>query len=413
MKRKKIIGTISTFLVIAVLVTILFYPSTPTQRLAIDKYATDESVSFISNTINDFSFEIYNQLSLENDGNIFLSPYSIFVALAMTYEGANGKTAEEMNKVLKFPQNNETFLCSFGRIYNLLNQKKEYTLNTANALWTQKDYTFLNEYLHFINNYYMGKATDVDFKNAEKTAQIINNWVEENTGGKIKEFLSSDDIDPLTKLILTNAIYFKGDWKYQFNPENTVNDDFEISQENTISVPMMSLSNPDITFNYYESDDVQILELPYKGDKLSMIIYLPKEHNISNIENMFDNENFSSWNDLLFESNIQITMPKFKMETEYRLKQNLMNMGMIDPFSMNADFSGMNGNKDLYIEKVIHKGFIELNEKGTEAAGASSVHMTLKSAPGIFFNADHPFLYLILHKQTNTILFMGRVVNPE
>lgn len=395
------------------LLALVLYPTTPAQRLAIDTYATEESVDSLSDAINQFAFSLYSQLSRESEDNLFISPYSIFVALAMTYEGAKGQTAQEMYDILGVPQNNETMLCSFGRIYNLLNQKKEYTLNTANALWTQNDYTFLDEYLEFINNYYMGKATDVDFGDAEQAARIINEWVEKNTGGKIKDLISSGDIDPLTKLILTNAIYFKGTWKYQFNPDDTNNADFEITPGSTVSIPMMSLSESDYDFKYYETEEMQMLELPYKGDKLSMIIILPTENDIVSFENSFTYENFLAWKEQCAETSVQIGLPKFTMETEYNLKESFIDMGMTTPFSMDADFSGMNGNQDLFIEKIKHKAYIKVNEEGTEAAAATSVHMTLKSAPGISFYADHPFLYLIHHTETDTILFMGKVMNPS
>ncbi len=414
MKKQNIIGISTAFVVVIALMAVIFYPTpAPAQKLAIDTYATQESVSSLSDYMNIFTFNMYNQLSIENNENIFFSPYSIFVALAMTYEGAEGETAEEMQSILQFPQNDEVSLCSFGRIYNLLNIDKEYTLNTANALWTQKDYNFLDDYLNFINNYYMGKATNVDFKNSEQSANIINEWVEKNTKGLIKDLLSASDIDPLTKLILTNAIYFKGIWKYQFDPEDTIDAEFEISTDETINTPMMSISNNEIEFNYYETNDIQILEMPYKGDELSMIFILPKDNNISNLENELNYENFIDWSNMLSETNVQVSIPRFSLEDEYNLKEHLKNMGMNAAFSGDADFSGMTGDKDLFVGKIKHKAFIEVNEQGSEAAGATSVHMVLKSAPATMFNADHPFIYLIQHKETNTILFMGKLVNPQ
>jgi len=234
--------------------------------------------------MNDFSLNIYHQIVNRNDGNVFFSPYSIFVALAMTYEGARGDTAEQMKNVLGFEQNDEISLCSFGRIYNLLNINAKYTLNTANALWTKKDYPFLEDYLSFINDYYMGKATDVDFTNPEESAEIINKWVEENTGGKIKDMLSSSDISPGTVLILSNAIYFKGVWLTEFNVEDTVDREFKMSTDQIIKVPTMVLTNSKGFFNYTENKDFQILELPYKGDSVSMLLILPKDGNITSVK---------------------------------------------------------------------------------------------------------------------------------
>ena len=412
MKKHRILGIIITCLVAVIVIAVLFYPQAPSQPLAIDTYATEESVSTLSDYMNDFCFELFHNISFNKTENLFISPYSIFVALAMTYEGARNDTAEEMKNVLHFPQNDETMLCSFGKIYNLLNQHKEYTLSTANALWTQKNYPFLSKYLNFIENYYMGKATDVDFANAEMAAQQINQWVEEHTNGKIKDLLSGSDIHPLTKMILTNAIYFKGDWLYQFNREHTSELDFEISPGNTVKVPMMSLSEGG--FNYTETNDVQILELPYKGEELSMIIILPKENNLAAVEQMIDRETLYSWQASFSQTTVDVSLPKFKLETEYRLREYLVDMGMKIPFTMDADFSGMTGYQELFIEKVLHKAYIEVNEEGTEAAGATSVHMVLKSSPqGVVFNADHPFLFLIQQKETGTILFMGKIFDPS
>ena len=421
MKTKKMIA-LTTVCIVALIVIFagLMYPgffSPPgnVQARAVDTFATAESVDSLSYAMNGFSFGMYNELGMDSDENVFFSPYSIFVALAMTYEGARGDTAAQMKSVLGFEQNDEVYLCSFGRIYNLLNIDAEYTLNTANALWTKKDYPFLEEYLSFIDNYYMGKATDVDFTNPSEAAEIINSWVEENTGGKIEDMLSSGDISPGTVLILSNAIYFKGLWLTQFDVEDTLDRDFEITQGDIVQVPTMVLTDSEESFNYGETDDLQILELPYKGDAVSMIIILPKENNISSVEQMLSNENLSTWMDSMYPTDVDIYLPKFTFETEYNLKEMLIAMGMDIAFSFNADFSGMNGHGGLFIEKVLHKAFIEVNEEGTEAAAATTVHMleTAIHDPPKVFDADHPFLYLIQHKETGTILFMGKVVNPQ
>jgi serpin B len=421
MKTKKMIG-ISTVCVVTVVVIFagllysgFFLPTVNTQARAVDTYATSESVDSLSDAMNGFSFEMYNELGIDSDENVFFSPYSIFVALAMTYEGARGDTAVQMKNVLGFEQNDEVSLCSFGRIYNLLNIDAEYNLNTANALWTMRDYPFLEEYLNFIDSYYMGKATDVDFTNPSKAAEIINSWVEENTGGKIEDMLSSDDITPGTVLILSNAIYFKGLWLTQFDIEDTADRDFKITSTEIVQVPTMVLTGSEESFNYTETDDLQILELPYKGDAVSMIILLPKENNISSVEQMLNNENLAIWMDSMYPTDVDIYLPKFTYKTEYNLKEMLIAMGMDIAFSYNADFSGMNGFGGLFIDKVLHKAFVEVNEEGTEAAAATTVHVMESAMPGEpkVLDVDHPFLYLIQHKETGTILFMGKVVDPQ
>lgn len=421
MKTKKMIG-ISTVCIVTVVVIFagllysgFFLPSGTTQARAVDTYATTESVDSLSDAMNGFSFKMYNELGIDSDENVFFSPYSIFVALAMTYEGARGDTAAQMKNVLGFEQNDEVSLCSFGRIYNLLNIDSEYTLNTANALWTMRDYPFLEEYLNFIDNYYMGKATDVDFTNPSEAVEIINSWVEENTGGKIEDMLLSDDITPGTVLILSNAIYFKGLWLTQFDIEDTVDRDFEITPTEIVQVPTMVLTGSEESFNYSETDDLQILELPYKGDAVSMIIFLPKENNISGVEQMLNNENLATLMDSMSPTDVDIYLPKFTYKTEYNLKEMLIGIGMDIAFSNDADFSGMNGFGGLFIDKVLHKAFVEVNEEGTEAAAATTVHMMETAIPGEpkVFDADHPFLYLVQHKETGMILFMGKIVNPQ
>ncbi len=397
----------------------LFSPSAKADQLAIDTNATSESVSSLVDYMNMFSFDLYTQLSndQEHEGNnVFFSPYSVFVALSMTYEGAKNETAADMQKVLQFPQNNDTMLCSFGRLYNIYNFHNNYTLETANALWTQHDFSFLDSYLDFIEHYYMGKATEVDFLQAEETAEQINNWIEEKTHDKIQDMLSSEDIDPATKMILTNAIYFKGDWLYQFDPDDTLEKDFYVTDEETVTVPMMQLDDDDVKFNYTETDDFQMLELPYDGNNVSMIVLLPKENNISTIEQQISWENISDWEQSFQEKQVKVILPKFEMETTYNLGQHLIEMGMQVPFTTSADFSGMDGRRDLFIGKVLHNAFVQVDETGTEAAAATTVHMELTAIPPsdqLVFNADHPFLFFIQHKQTDNILFMGKIVSPE
>ena len=419
MKNKKIYGLGLTFIIVIVIIIGVFYSglftqSNNVQAKAIDTFATSESVTSLSDSMNDFSLNLYQHIISETNGNVFFSPYSIFAALAMTYEGAHGDTAEQMNNVLGFEQNNEVSLCSFGRIYNLLNIDAKYTLNTANALWTKEDYPFLEEYLNFIDNYYMGKATDVDFTKPDEAAEIINKWVEENTGGKIEDMLSSSDITPSTVLILSNAIYFKGLWLTQFNIVDTVDIDFIFSNGEIIEVPTMVSTNSEVLFNYTENEDMQMLELPYKGDDVSMIIILPKENDLTMFEQIFNKENLSIWMDSMYPTNIDIYLPKFTFKTEYNLKDILIDMGLDIAFSPNADFSGMNGFGGLFIEKVLHKAFVEVNEEGSEVAAATTVHVleTAMPEPTKVFDADHPFIFLIQHKETDTILFMGSVENP-
>jgi serpin B len=381
--------------------------------LADDRNATAESVSLLVDSLNDFSFDFYNQISKSEDGNIFFSPYSIFTALSMAYEGARENTAIEMKNVLNILQNNSQTLGSFGRVYNLLNQnQKGYTISTANAFWAHINYKFLKDYLGLLENFYMAEANELDFSKNVEAADIINSWIEEKTNDKIKDMIESDMLSDLTKLVLTNAIYFKGEWDSPFDQKKTYETDFLLSSGEAVKVNMMS--DPDDSFfNYSETDDLKILEMDYYGSELSMIVILPKENNITVAESVMNYENLTNWKNEFYEINIDVQIPKFKFETKYLLNDHLKDMGIVDAFLPGiADFSGMDGTKNLFISTALHQAFVEVNEQGTEAAAATSIIMELTAMPDNF-RADHPFVFLIQHKETGAILFMGRFADPS
>jgi serpin B len=376
-----------------------------------DQNATSEGVLSVVNGSNQFAFDFYSQIKA-GGGNIFFSPYSISVALAMTSEGARRKTAEEMQSVLHFPEDDTIRRSAFAWLYNNMNkEEKEYILSTANALWAHEDYEFLDEYFDLIEQYYMGKVTNLDFVNeAEKSRVTINTWVEEQTNGKIKDLIPKGKISDLTRLVLTNAIYFKGNWLKQFDAEKTKEQDFRVSPEQTVKAQMMSMTGE--TFNYTATQDLQVLELPYEGENLSMLILLPGEGGLDSVEESLTLENLVNWRNSLSEQEINIHIPKFKFETKYDMGDTLEEMGMPSAFNPDvADFSGMDGTKRLSIKFVIHQGFVEVNEKGTEAAAATAVGIGIESAPPSFY-ADHPFIFLIQDRESGNILFMGRVTDP-
>jgi serpin B len=376
-----------------------------------DSGATVEGVNSVINANNQFALDLYLKLE-DEEGNIFFSPYSIFVALAMTYEGARGKTAEEMQSVFHFPEDENIRRPSFAKIYNLVNKKnKKYELHTANALWAQKDYKFLDEYINAIKKYYVGEVTNVDFAKATENARLsINKWVEEQTNDKIKDLIPPGVLNALTRLVLTNAIYFKGLWVKQFDKKETREEDFRVSPEKTVKVPMMSIIGEE--FNYYETEKLQIIELLYEGEDLSMLIIIPKENDLKSLEESLSLEKLSELRSNLSEQQVDVYIPKFKFETKYFMVKTLKEMGMPTAFSMDADFSGMDGTKDLFIANVIHQAFVDVNEEGTEAAAAAGVVMELKAVMPTVFRADHPFIFMIQERETNNILFLGRVIDP-
>lgn len=371
---------------------------------------------------NNFAVNLLKEFNNDADyqTNAFFSPYSIFTALAMTYEGSFGNTANEMADTLIIPQDNNTFHEYVSTLYKTLNTNTDYNISTANALWIKENYPLLGDYLNTVETYYHAESNPIDFSKPNHAADIINSWVENKTNNLIKDLISPDNIDPtLTRLILTNAIYFKGIWKIQFDEANTTNRSFNLGNGETIDVETMVLKDTANRFNYTETDQFQMLQLPYKGDDLSMIILLPKEESLSSIiTDLSEQSYYESLNEMR-ESKVDIFLPRFNITTpQYKIVDLLMNLGIHDAFTYDADFSGITGSPDLFIKDVLHKGFISVNEQGTEAAAATGVVMDVKSAPGpgsqpIVFDCDHPFLYLIQHQETGTILFMGTMDNPN
>ena len=375
-----------------------------------------DNESTVIESMNSFTIDFYKELLSDNTDNMFYSGYSIFTALSMTYEGAKDETASDMKNVLKIVNNNETVHNAFKNIYYLLNQNDEYSLSTANALWIKQDYQLLQSYLDIIQNYYMGEANKLDFSNPSEAADTINTWVEQQTNDKIKDLVPVSAINDLTRLILTNAIYFKGNWQFQFDIEDTYDREFTKNDGTKIQVPTMNMYDPDKRFNYTDTGDMQILEMSYAGDELSMVILLPEENDIAGLENKLIYENLKTWISQLQPTKLDdIHIPRFKMETSYDLNKYLKNMGMINPFATSADFSGINGIKELFISAVLHKAFVEVNEEGTEAAAATAVIMAATSANPqykLVFDADHPFIFLIREKDSGLILFTGKVMEP-
>ncbi len=416
--NKIIILPVILFVIIVILAGVLiFLPKAENNPVVLDdskSFPESEAGVILAN--NQFAFDLYKKYEA-NDGNIFFSPYSLSTALAMVYEGAKGKTAEEIQAVFHFPKDAGVRQPAFAKIYNQINKAgKTYELKTANALWAQKDFAFLDSYFSLIKNYYGGEVTNLDFINAAEDARLtINKWVEDQTNDKIKDLIPAGVLSNLTKLVLTNAIYFKGTWQLQFDKKDTKEQDFNIASDKTVKAQMMSLKGEDAKFNYAENSDLQILELPYDSKDLSMLVLLPK-NNISSVDAYLTPEKFLELKAGLTEKQVNVYFPKFKIETKYSMKGDLSNMGMPVAFSDQADFSGMDGKQDLRISEVIHQAFVEVNEEGTEAAAATAVIMELKSAfpsDQLEFIADHPFIFLIQDNATGNILFLGRVSNPS
>ncbi len=365
---------------------------------------------------NVFALDLYSELS-SSDGNIFFSPYSISTALAMTYVGARGNTASQMRDTLNFSLPTDKLPEAFAEFEKSLhNSQREggYELSVANSIWGQSGYTFLDEFLSTLDNSFNAPLRIVDFQQeAEKVRQQINTWAADKTNDRIQNLIGPGALTPLTRLVLCNAIYFKGDWAKQFDEDNTEVKPFMTAEGQEVEAPLM---NQKIECLYGETDDLQLLQLPYVGNDISMLVILPKERGaLDKIEAELDYDRLASVTKYMHRREVDIFLPRFKLESEFALGATLAGMGMPDAFGGAADFSGMDGTKSLLISAVIHKAFVEVNEEGTEAAAATAVVMRLTSMPQVplTFRADHPFIFMIRDNDSGAILFMGRISDPS
>ncbi len=413
------------------------------------------ALRFVPHMNNNFALDLYAQVAKESPGqNLFFSPYSIVSALTMTAEGARGDTALQMGTVLRFPEKARRSddvsvpwdtasihreMATLKRL--LLGEDRAYEINIANALWLEQTYSFRPQFLAILNEAYGAAARQVDFMfNQDPTRIQINKWVEEQTKNKIKDLLAPGTIDADTRLVLANAIYFKGHWADEFDESKTQPEDFTLLDGSSIQVPLMSQRSlfthyaelgPDGTPNIpamsedrpsFDSppnpDGFQILKLEYRGGDVEMVILLPKKHTgLPALEKVLTTDTLTQWLDTAKRQEVHVFLPKFKLEESISLKQTLSAMGMPKAFQPNG-FLGMSDAADagrLYISHVAHKAYVDVNEEGTEAAAATAGVVRAMSArypPIPTFRADRPFLFLIRDTQTGTILFLGRMMRP-
>ena len=366
---------------------------------------------------NAFAVDLYQKLS-SSDGNLFFSPYSISSALAMTYAGARGNTEKEMAKALRFSLRQKELHPAFAALESRLNEVQKagrVKLSVANSLWPQQDYKFKDEYLSLVKKYYGVSVTPVDYKHAVEAARVrINAWVEEKTQKKIRDLIPAGILNSLTRLVLVNAIYFKGSWKNRFEVAKTKEASFYTSPGKPVRTPMMTQRRE---FGYAETDDLQALEMPYAGDDLSMIVLLPrKADGLKSLEDKLTSETIQQWELLMKMKEVFVSFPKFKTTSMFRLNKTLESLGMLDAFNVKkANFAGMDGLTDLFIAAVVHKAFVDVDEEGTEAAAATTAVVDFDYAVTPLppsFRADHPFVFLIRENRTGSILFMGRTSDP-
>lgn len=367
---------------------------------------------------NAFAVDLYRQVA-RDDGNLFFSPSSLTTALAMTYAGARGGTAAEMARVLHWPDRQDAVHVACSELLSAWEPPEgaPYRLSVANRLWGQTGFNLRPEFLDLVRERYRGGFAPQDFAaNAEDARLSINAWIRERTEDRIHDLLRPGSIDASTRLVLTNAIYFLGTWRHAFEPRATTDEPFHLAGNNTVMVPMMRQVER-LRLGVHEG--VHVLELPYAGDDLSMFVLLPDAPDgLADLERRLAPSTLEAWLDGAALERVRCVLPRFSVTASFDLGETLEGMGMASAFDgARADFSGMTGGKDLAISEVVHKAFVDVDEAGTEAAAATAVTMKLTSvsheAPPIDFVADHPFLFLIRHRETGAILFLGRLTDPR
>ncbi|MFN2129864.1 MAG: serpin family protein [Anaerolineae bacterium] len=368
-----------------------------------------------------FALELYQVLRKDHE-NLFYSPYSISVALALAYAGARGETEQQMADAMHYTLSQERLHAAFNALDQALASRGEgamgkdgqaFQLHVANAIWGQQDYSFLDAYLDVLALNYGAGLRLVDFVKAPEEARVtINDWVSEQTEGRIEDLIPAGAIDALTRLVLTNAIYFNAAWAKPFDEKQTEDGSFRLLDGSQVTVPMMKQVE---SLGYAMGKGYQAVELPYDGNELSMVILVPDEGQFDAFEDALDAGHLEAIVQDLRYVQVALSMPQFKIESSLSLADALAAMGMPAAFSDDADFSGMTGNHDLAISDVVHKAFVSVDESGTEAAAATAVIMKLTAMPAepLTVTIDRPFIFAIRDIQTGSLLFVGRVVDPS
>ncbi|XP_070276525.1 serpin B3 [Myotis yumanensis] len=394
---------------------------------------TNDTMNSLSEANTRFAYDLFQLFRKSTNENIFYSPLSITSALAMVYLGSQKRTASEIQKVLHFNEvientkggttraqveESRNVHQQFQKLLTELNKPTDaYKLSLANRLYGDKKFQFFQEYLDNVKKFYLASVESADFSNAtEETRKMINSWVESQTNEKIKNLFPEGSLDSSTILVLVNAIYFKGQWNEKFDPKKTEQGQFWLNKDTSKVVQMMKQSH---MFKFASLEDMQakILEIPYKDKDLSMVLLLPNEiDGLQQLEDKLTAEKLIEWTSSrnMSMSHVHVHLPRFKVEQSFELQVTMKALGMVDAFSsQDADFSGMSGSGDLVISAMIHKSFVEVTEEGTEAAAATGIGISVTSVPNYeMFHCDHPFLFLIKHNKTNSILFFGRFSSP-
>ncbi|XP_071547380.1 leukocyte elastase inhibitor-like isoform X2 [Panulirus ornatus] len=379
-------------------------------------YAHQEDVSTLATSQNKFTRDLYVKLGSKSSGNLFFSPFSIMTALGMTYTGAAGNTEQEMHSVMHLAQDKETLHNAFQDVVkDLKTEVAEYELSTSNMAYVSNKLTLLTDYVNTLKENYLSSVKTVNFDEAENVRQEINSLVEKDTNSRIKDLIPSGILDNMTRMVLVNAVYFKGLWEHQFLKSATYDQEFWTSESDSIKVPMMHIKDHFRIF-HHRNLGAMLLAMDYKGSRLSMVFVLPdKRSGLAEVEAKLAEFDLNEIDKRLRRAEVEVTLPKFKLEESLDLVACLNEMGMKDLFNeRTCDLSGISGTKDLYVSNVIHKAFLEVNEEGSEAAAATGVvaatRMLIRPIPP--FIADHPFIFYLRDQRSGLLLFAGRLVKP-
>jgi serpin B len=380
-----------------------------------DSASTPEGIKQVANANNQFAIDLYQQINKQAkqaENNIFFSPYSLSTAMAMLYAAAEGETKHQIQKTFHYPTP-AILNPNSAALYNQFNKPNpNYDLSTVNDLWMRQGLSPIQNYLHTVQRYYGGKVTNLDFKNSpEPSRQTINKTIAKHTKQMIPELLAKDSIKADTAAVLTNAVYFKSEWAQPLGLRGSTQPFYNLNGTTTDTNFMYSIES----FDYMEDERVQVVELPYKGDELSMLVVLPKSKEAAAMQKLIANlstAQINKWTERLESKEIFLNMPKFKLEQIYKMESILTEMGMPIVFSNKADFSLFNDKLPLAVDSVIHKAVVEVDEKGTVAAAATSIVVRVVSASyNAELTADHPFMFMIKDSKTDAILFLGQVNN--
>ncbi|XP_068939763.1 serpin I2 [Petaurus breviceps papuanus] len=365
-----------------------------------------------------FALDLYQTIRSSNEENIIFSPLGARLVLGMVQMGAKGKTQHQIRKALRLQDDliGEEFSALKSFLSAIQPKKQEFTFNLANALYLQEGFLVKEQYLHGNEAFFQSTVKLVDFQDAKSCAEAISTWVENKTDGKIKNMFSTEDFGPLTRLVLVNAIYFKGDWKQKFREEETQPMDFTVKDGYVTEVPMMKMHlRTKLGYFTHSQMNYQVVELPYEGNEFSLILLLPGEDvAIEELEKEISVDQIQGWLKAMREEHVEISLPRFQIEQKLDFKEVFKALNITEIFSGGCDLSGIADSSDLYISQITQKIAFVINEGGSEAAAATGGQVpVIMSLERNQFVANRPFLFILKNNPTESILFMGRVTNPE